>query len=185
MPSKIRQLRQLFWSLGSSKHSTVKTRKNQLSAVIYDTMASNGFAVSDFKFKVLTFKSKGYEFIALIEMVHALGERTLELQYLGALIKYQSQHRFGVLIKGVFWQMSVESEVHHPETAWPATAWPQTSQLAYRKSNPTEKPLPTQLPATQAEQDFDRELSLFSSLTGSSSYASSVSGVQSLTSLPP
>lgn len=123
-------------------HLRANLRRDRLAAVIRETMHANSFKATDYRFKVLTVSNTGYEFIALVETIEAIGERILNLPHLGAAIVHESRYRFGVLVKGVYWQMAGE------KTA--------INQVKFTNSTPA-----AIRPRTQAEEDFDREMERF------------------------
>lgn len=145
----------------TASDDTSKTHRYQLSAVIRETLHTNGMSSTSCKFKLITVGSSGYEFIALIETVEELGERIMKLQSLGGTIISDSRIRFGIVVKSVFWNMSGD--------AVPVKA-------AGIKNLPLPKPEPepfltapaqcSETARAELEAEFDREMRKFSTQTG-------------------
>ena len=141
--------------LVTASDDTSKTQRYQLSAVIRETLHTNGMSNMSYKFKLINVSSNGHEFIALIETVEELGGKIMKLQSLGAIIIKNSRIRFDIVIKSVFWNMSGD-----------AVPIEVAGMKNLQELLPTSPAQVKETTSAKLEAEFDNEMRRFSTQTG-------------------
>lgn len=121
--------------------------REQLYAVVRESMVRVGFLSSNFKFKVLAADPKGHRFIVMMDLPHTFGGDISQLAEIEPVICRTARVRHGLTVAAVYWraelpQPSAAAQASQP----PASVLPQRPVPAATTAPAPVAPQPTAAP---------------------------------------
>jgi acyl-homoserine lactone acylase PvdQ len=145
-------------------------RREQLFAVVRESMIRGGVLSTSYEFKVLTLDATGDHFLVLIDL--ALPAQSLQDEHLAEVerwIRDSAEGRHGMTVRAVYWRRKSVQDLQRPtlKTAGHTPRSPATSQAVGLPAVKSTKPLvPAQAVARDEIEAFRRALRQNTARTG-------------------
>ncbi len=123
-------------------------RREQLYAVVRESLTSAGILSASYKFKVLSLDSRGRQYLIMMDIDRRYVSETGRLAEIERLIAHNAKSRYDILVTSVYWRVNetVTAGLSRPSapaplSASPSAAPPQRAPAAPGAGKPRYEPL--------------------------------------------
>lgn len=81
-------------------------RREQLYAVVRDTMVRAGILSASYKFKVLALDQRGHQFLVMMDLAREYGSETAHLSSIEGVIAQGARTRHAIAVTAVYWRIN-------------------------------------------------------------------------------
>lgn len=90
------------------------TRREQLYAVVRESMVRAGVLSSTYKFKVLSLDARGLQFLVMVDLAQGSGADMVRLAEIEAMIAQTAKSRHQIMVTAVYWRANEHVAVGDP-----------------------------------------------------------------------